>query len=193
MMTHILTCLWVLIAAFSGDEDYKGSWLESYYDQDVDLYMLSFYWAATTITTVGYGDISGTNDIERCFCTIVEIIGVIGFAFASSSLTSIITNIDQTNSEQHQKITIINRIRQEHKIPFRLYNNLKKNVEPGDHKVSDEINTFIDTLPHKLKMETALYIYEGHFKTMRFMKGIEYPSFLSWLCPLLKSKFLQKG
>ena len=127
-MTHILTCLFVLIAVFSSDEDRKGSWLEPYHGQDVNLYMLSFYWAATTITTVGYGDISGTNDIERCFCTFVEIIGVIGFAFASSSLTSIITNIDQTNSEQHQKISIINRIREEHKIPFLLYNNLKKNI-----------------------------------------------------------------
>lgn len=99
MMTHILTCLWVMIAKFYNDESYEGTWLEPYNDKDNSMYMLSFYWAATTVTTVGYGDISGTNDLERFFCTCVEIIGVIGFAFASSSLTSIITNYDQTNAE----------------------------------------------------------------------------------------------
>lgn len=92
------------------------------------MYLLSFYWAATTITTVGYGDISGTNDLERLFCTLVEIIGVIGFAYASSALTSIITNLDQTNSELKHKIAIIDRIRNEHKIPFKLYLELKKTI-----------------------------------------------------------------
>lgn len=99
MMTHILTCLWVMIATYSGSEEFEDTWLEPYYGKDINMYLLSFYWAATTITTVGYGDISGTNDFERLFCTIVEIIGVIGFAYASSALTSIITNLDQTNSE----------------------------------------------------------------------------------------------
>ena len=34
----------------------------------------------------------------------------------------------------------------------------------GDNTKINEVNTFIDNLPHKLKMETAMYIYEEKFK-----------------------------
>lgn len=38
-------------------------------------YVYSLYWAITTITTVGYGDIHGTNEIEFLASIVVEIIG----------------------------------------------------------------------------------------------------------------------
>ena len=113
-----------MLATFINDETYEGTWLEPYYGKDISLYMLSMYWATTTVTTVGYGDIGGTNDFERFFCTMVEIIGVIGFALASSSLTSIITNYDQTNAEYQQKFATLKRMRQDHKIPFKLFQEL---------------------------------------------------------------------
>jgi len=56
--------------------------------------LTSFYWTVTTITTVGYGDISGTNNIERIYCSIMMLVGVIAFSFANGSLASIIQNYD---------------------------------------------------------------------------------------------------
>jgi VIT1/CCC1 family predicted Fe2+/Mn2+ transporter len=53
------------------------------------LYEISLYWTITTITTVGYGDISGNNQLERIFCMFVMIIGVAAFTFANGSLASI--------------------------------------------------------------------------------------------------------
>jgi Trk-type K+ transport system membrane component len=48
----------------------------------------------TTITTVGYGDISGSTDIEKVFCIFIMIIGVLAFSFATGSLASILANYD---------------------------------------------------------------------------------------------------
>jgi len=60
----------------------------------LDQYLISLYWSVTTITTVGYGDISGVNNTERTFCALVMIVGVISFSFASGSLSSILQNFD---------------------------------------------------------------------------------------------------
>jgi hypothetical protein len=102
LLCHISTCLWILIASIIGDNGddapkYAGTWVEAYHAQDRDdnsLYIISFYWTITTIATVGYGDINGTNDTERIFCSIMMVIGVCGFSFANGSLSSILQNYD---------------------------------------------------------------------------------------------------
>jgi len=59
-------------------------------DNDVALYLTSFYFTISTITTVGYGDISGQNTIERSMGIIIMLIGVMAFSFATGSLSSIL-------------------------------------------------------------------------------------------------------
>ena len=52
----------------------------------------------TTITTVGYGDISGCNTSERYFAFIMEVAGVVFFSLISSELARIIENYDNISS-----------------------------------------------------------------------------------------------
>jgi len=59
-----------------------------------ELYLTAFYFTTTTITTVGYGDISGNTVVEKIYCIIIMMIGVISFSFASASLTNLFSDID---------------------------------------------------------------------------------------------------
>lgn len=62
------------------------------------LYLTSIYFTVTTVTTVGYGDISGNQtSIEKVFCILMMALGVISFSYASGSLASIIQNYDSAN------------------------------------------------------------------------------------------------
>jgi len=61
------------------------------------LYVTAVYYTVTTISTVGYGDISGTNNLEKIICCFLMVMGVFFFSFSSGSLTSIISNYDQIN------------------------------------------------------------------------------------------------
>ena len=95
LASHIATCFWIILASLMGNSEYDGTWLESFYkdglNEGLSIYYVSFYWCITTITTVGYGDISGTNNVERMFCAFVMVVGVIMFSLANGALASIIS------------------------------------------------------------------------------------------------------
>lgn len=60
----------------------------------LQLYSISVYFIVTTTTTVGYGDITPVNRVERGFCSVNMVLGVLAFTFASGSLSSILANYD---------------------------------------------------------------------------------------------------
>ena len=89
LTAHVISCLWLITAKFDPSEE---SWLEKLQGQKTnsELYLTSFYFTITTITTVGYGDWSATTFTEMVAATIIMFIGVIAFSFASGTLTNYI-------------------------------------------------------------------------------------------------------
>jgi hypothetical protein len=61
---------------------------------------VAFYYTLTTVTTVGYGDISATTSEERVLGIISMVIGVITFSYATGSLSSILASVDNSSAEE---------------------------------------------------------------------------------------------
>ncbi len=51
------------------------------------------------MTTVGYGDIRGTNIIERAVCVVLMILGVIFFSMASGSVNAILISFGNVSEK----------------------------------------------------------------------------------------------
>ena len=49
---------------------------------DGEIYLTAFYFTVTTISTVGYGDISGGTMTEKIGAIFLMLFGVISFSFA---------------------------------------------------------------------------------------------------------------
>ena len=72
-------------------------WLKEYFDDshhasgDVwDRYIASMYWAFTTMTTVGYGDITPANNLERVYSCFALLTGALVFGYMLSSIGSLV-------------------------------------------------------------------------------------------------------
>jgi hypothetical protein len=76
ILNHIFGCFWYMISFLSTNVNESWVYRNNLQDEDnitvniyifnfSQIYVASYYWSLTTITTVGYGDISAHNIYER--------------------------------------------------------------------------------------------------------------------------------
>lgn len=111
-LTHAIGCCWHAVG--SGYHDTYGiSWIEDYHGTiaaEVELealYVSSVYWAITTLTTVGYGDICPTNYIETSFTMCTFMMGVVCFGYLMGSMGGIIDSLDKKSVNTQDKMGIV--------------------------------------------------------------------------------------
>jgi len=63
-------------------------------DSDAVVYLAALYWTFTTMSTVGYGDITARTYMEQCMSIILMLFGVVFFSFVIGSISSIFSRID---------------------------------------------------------------------------------------------------
>ena len=112
LLTHIMACLWITIGMASDgwvstfvnlnkdkyEEEYKKETDQTYEPESDQLftdamhrycfpiYVNAAYFILTTITTVGYGDISGHTKYEYLFSMCVEFVGLTFFSLLTGTI-----------------------------------------------------------------------------------------------------------
>ena len=82
------------------------------------------------------------------FCSFVMIVGVIAFSFANGALASIMSNYDNHNASYREKLNILEKARKDYDLPVELFSQLKKSLQYDMRKDLDDLNEFVDDLPH---------------------------------------------
>lgn len=146
IFVHWIACIWVIIHP-PGEQNHT------------EYYVKSLYWAVTTLTTVGYGDISPTTMVGRIYTMIIMIAGVGFYGVVIGGVTNAIGQANKYREETEEKFADLSLFMRHYKVPkkiqqacFKYYQHIfQQRIGQNDQKI-------IADLPLALQQELKNYM-----------------------------------
>lgn len=128
---------------------------------EIDNYIWALYWCITTLTTIGYGDISPSFDSrpQMIYTMFVQISGAGMYGYMIGNLASILANIDTARAQFRERMEKVSTFMRNHDVPADLQSRVRNyyNYLWDSRRGSDESDVLND-LPQNLKVDVALFL-----------------------------------
>ena len=184
LSTHIIGCLFHLVAVFSLEsmDDCRASstWISSHSDgylcdsNNFHRYSASLYWAFTTVTTVGYGDISAGNTEERWFSMLALLIGTGFYTAMVGAVASVVQSLDakgklmavkRAKLEAFCRVNVVGR-----SLRMRLMDQFEESQAERQYHASRDVSSVIGDISGQLRTDIALHLHRDLIAQMKFFR-----------------------
>ena len=208
-IAHINGCLWFGLVSQSGFDD---NWAAVYcitnnagVEQCLDSmgtgskYMASVYWAFTTMTTVGYGDVTPNkkNELELAITMVSMLLGTTVFAHVITSVMNMVVNFDPGERLTKQTLVQLNDYMKDRQLPTGLRRQIRAHYRHflSVTSVLPQTSTLFETMPYHLKREIVAHLYKRSLFTLAPLKRTErrFPGFLACIAANLKPVRMDKN
>lgn len=203
-ITHWAACVWYAIGMRKLTDPKDHSWIEEYigdrWDEEEDKlqrYIYSFYFTLTTMTTVGYGDMSAQNYEETLFVLLLLFVASVVFAGLMGALTDLIRELKAASNIRNERKVLLSRYMRWRAVPLELFMTIRTHLlflwdaNEGFEPYEEEIK---EQLPPKMKEELCYHIYGRILYSAPFLSWLrDYPVCLKRLSTKAQSIFLSKG
>lgn len=160
IVIHIIACGWMAFNPPGSAEN-----VSSYY-------IKCLYWAVTTLTTIGYGDITPSNDITRIYTMVIMVLGVGTYGVVIGTVSKMIVQAERHKEEKKEKFKELTMFMKHYKVPFGLQKQvfsfyghlLNKKLFDGESKIVAELPQALQNeleVYKKIKLIKAAPIFEG--------------------------------
>jgi Ion transport protein/Cyclic nucleotide-binding domain len=177
LLIHLLACMWFQVAAI---EDYpKDSWvvLSGIKDAEVSSqYIRALYWTITTMTTIGYGDITPSRDLEYIVAMVIMLLGASMYAFIIGNVASLLNHLDYGKANHWQRMETVTEYLRSRQVPKTLVARIRAFYEYlwTKHKGVPR-DTIISDLPESLRLEVLLSLARELLENVPLFKYCQPP------------------
>jgi CRP-like cAMP-binding protein len=123
-VAHVAACSWYALGTHGGTwvlaKDPNGTWT------DLDAYVAALYWACTTMSTIGYGDIVAGNTPERLFSCVVMTFGSCIYAYGITSVIASLAGVHEHERQLMARKDQLNRYCAKMSVPSELAQKLRE-------------------------------------------------------------------
>jgi voltage-gated potassium channel len=159
LVAHWIACGWLVVRGFDANLDLKNN------------YVNALYWSVTTVTTVGYGDVTPVNMIEKIYSMVTMLVGLGIFGFFIGSISSILSKKDPAREHYYDNLEELSQI-----VRYRsLSPSLQKRIHDyytykWQKRLGFDEEHFLQGLPSGLKMQVALYLKKDVIESIPLFK-----------------------
>ena len=138
-------------------------------------WLVSLYWAVTTMSTIGYGDISPQTDPERIVGILLMVTGCGFFAGLTGKITALLTGQSVPEARFTDTMDELEVFMQTRKLPEALCDKLRDfyKVQYPQKKVFDEEKLLNSLADEGLRKEISLNMYLDMLSTVPFFQMCE--------------------
>merc|ERR1719295_642782 len=171
LCAHWMACMFYVTSTFGGSDSSLGdfpSWVDRL-DKDFNqldsssvahTYIASLYWSLTTMTSIGYGDVSPKTPGERVFGIFGMICGAVLFGHFMGNVLAVVADMSPAENEFHLKMDMLNVYMKEQNLTTELRRQIEEfyHIEHklNNHQVDEA--EILKELPDRLKNELSLAI-----------------------------------
>lgn len=160
LFAHLVACGWIyLTPEFLIDYD------------NTTRYIRSLYWSVTTLTTIGYGDITPRTNPQTVYTMFVMIIGVGIYGYVIGNIASLLSGLDVSRTLFQDKLNTINAFLKYKKVPPHLSNRVRSyyiNLWENKHGIDEE--EIWQNLPTGIRIDLSLFLHHHLINVVPFFK-----------------------
>jgi len=149
LLVHLVSCAWIALGSGTAGPDPDRA-LE---------YVKAIYWSFTTLTTVGYGDITAKTPQQMLFACGVQIVGVGVFGFVLSNVASLLSRMDAAREHHMDSLDKVETFMRSNHLPTELRTKVRTYFHYiwKNHRGYRD-NSVLSDLPNKLQSELYFFI-----------------------------------
>lgn len=160
---HLLACIWISLGSGTAGPD------SNKYNE----YVKAVYWTMTTLTTVGYGDISAKVPEQMMFTCLVQVLGVAVFGFILSNVASLLARSDAARENHIKQLDEIQIFMKHHKVSEEIKIRVKEYYRyMWKQKAGYQDQSLIKDLPKKLQSEIYTNINKSILTKIPLLKSV---------------------
>ncbi len=156
-------------------------------------YIHSLYWCTTTLTTVGYGDITPDTNSQIIYTMFVQLMGVGFYGYLIGNIASILTKKNPAKAKYLSNLEKLSALVQLRKIPYDLQERVRDYYTyMWRQKLGYDESSFLKGLPDSLQTEISIYLKQEVIESIELFKGAS-PEFIREVAMHLQPVVLVPG
>lgn len=146
LLAHWIACGWIAI-----DGPASGP-------ADLPPYQSALYWTITTLTTVGYGDITPIGQGQTAFTMVTMALGAAMYGYIIGNVASLLANIDVVRARHLGRLETINNFMRDRDVPRDLQARVRDYYNYRWESRMGQQTEMLADLPKPLRVDIAMHL-----------------------------------